>query len=293
MAISPADCDVSILILAHNKADYTQRTLNALFLSALRPFHVVLVDNGSTDHTPQVYSDFEARAAKEDIAVSRMKLDENTGVSIGRNRARGLMTGRYWVSMDNDILVRTRSWLEMLRATLQEYPKAGIVGPKLVYPLPPHDIQNAGCEVTKGGQVVYRGRGAARTDPQFNSLRECQTLISATWMMRADVAQQVGLLDEQFTPIQFEDIDYCYRIREAGFTCLYQPTVEMYHFENVTTGRTAGVNYPYYTVKNGLRFKQKWRHRFSQENGPDDKDWSWATIPTVTLDDVPKELPLL
>jgi len=279
-------------VLAHNKAAYTQRCLTSLFQSSLRPFHVALVDNGSSDHTPDVLSAFETQAATEHIAVTRLRLEQNAGAIMGRNRGMELLRGRWWVFLDNDIVIRTRSWLEQLRATLAD-PSIGIAGPKLVYPLPPHDIQCAGCEVTQGGQVLFRGRGRPRTDAEFNSMRECQTLISATWMMRADVAKTVGSLDERFSPVQFEDIDYCYRVREAGFSCVYQPAVEMYHFENVTTNRTAALNYPYLTVKNGLKFKEKWKHRFTKENGPGEKDWSWAQIPTVTIDAVPRDLPLI
>jgi GT2 family glycosyltransferase len=282
--------DISILILAHNKAAYTRRCLDSLFLSTLRPFHVALVDNGSADETPLVFDEFAARAARDRIAVSRRRLEDNLGAVAGRNEGMALLTGRYWVFLDNDVVVRTRSWLERLRGALQADPQAGVVGPKLVYALPPHDIQCAGCTVTQGGRVRFDGRGARRGDPAFNAARDCQTLISACWMMPAEVARKVGPLDERFSPVQFEDIDYCYRIRELGLRCRYEPSVEMYHFENVTTGRSETLNYPYLTVKNGLKFKQKWAQRIAAENGPPDSEWSWAQIPTVRLEDVPERI---
>lgn len=285
--------DISILILAHNKAAYTRRCLRSLFLSSLRPFHVVLVNNGSTDETAQVFSEFELAAKKDRIDVTSLTLEKNEGAIVGRNRGLEKMSGRYWTLLDNDAVVRTRSWLEKLSAVLERDAKVGVVGPKLVYASPPHNIQCAGCAVTRGGQVVFRGRGEARTSAEFCRPADCQTLISACWMMRADAAQKAGMLDEQFSPVQFEDIDYCYRIREQGLLCRYEPGVEMYHFENVTSGRTKELNYPYLTVKNGLKFKKKWQHRFSVENGPEDKDWSWAKINTISLDDVPEELETL
>jgi GT2 family glycosyltransferase len=112
-------------------------------------------------------------------------------------------------------------------------------------------------------------------------------------MMPAEVARRVGPLDAQFSPVQFEDIDYCYRIREAGRSCRYVPDVEMYHFENVTTGRTGSLNYPYLTVKNGLKFKKKWAHRYTKEDGPPDDEWHWAEVKQVRLEDVLVELETL
>lgn len=281
---------IAILLLAHNKAAYTQRCLNSLLRSTLRPFQIVLADNGSTDETPQVMDAFERRASSERIAVERLRFDENVGAIEGRNRGMERLAGDYWVWMDNDIVVRSRSWLQRLHAVLAQDGKVGVVGPKLVYANAPHDIQCAGCEVTRGGQVIFRGRGESLDAPEWNRPRDCQTLISACWMLRAEVARKVGTLDPQFSPVQFEDIDYCYRIREAGFACRYEPGIEMYHFENVTTGRTGSLNYSYLTVKNGLKFKRKWRHRFEGENGPPDSAWRWAEIPAVHLDDVPLEL---
>lgn len=284
--------DISILILASNKCEYTRRGLASLFHGTLRPFEVVLVDNGSSDETPRVFEEFEERAKASQIAVKILRLESNLGAVSGRNRGMESMSGRYWVFVDNDVVLRSRNWLELLRGELEGDARVGIVGPKLVYPLAPHDIQCAGCDVTPGGQVSFRGRGQPRLSPEFNRPRDCQTLISAAWMMRAEAAQKIGPLDEVFSPVQFEDIDYCYRFREAGWLCRYIPGVEMYHFENVTTSRGA-LNYPYLTVKNGLKFKNKWRHRFSVENGLGEKDWQWAQVPTVSLADVPAELELV
>jgi len=140
---------------------------------------------------------------------------------------------------------------------------------------------------------MFDGRGTPREHPAYATPRDCQTLISAAWMMPADVARKTGTLDTRFSPVQFEDIDYCYRIRELGYVCRYEPSVELYHFENVTTGRTGTLNYPYLTVKNGLKFKEKWAHRYTVENGPPDDQWNWVAIQSVTLDTVPENLETL
>lgn len=283
--------NVSILMLGHNKAEYTRRTLDALLQSTLRPFQLVLVNNGSTDHTAAVFDSFRQRAGGQSLHVDVLNLPDVHSAITGRNRGMALLKGEYWAFLDNDVCVCSRSWLERLRAVLESDPKIGVVGPKLVYPHPPHDIQCAGCAVTPAGQVIFCGRGEPRANPAWNARRECQTLISACWMMPAHVAREAGELDEQFSPVQFEDIDYCYRIRDLGYRCVYEPAVEMYHFENVTTGGTGTLNYPYLTVKNGLKFKTKWKHRFECEGGP--LAWEWANIATVKIEDVPEHLELL
>lgn len=277
---------VSIVVLAHNKAEYTRRCLDGLLASSFRPFEVVAVDNGSTDETPALFEQFAARAEAADIRFRPVRLEENAGAVTGRNLALERVEGDYVVFLDNDVVPRTRSWLEGLKAVLDGDRTIGIVGPKLIYPFPPHLIQFGGGAVTPTGWVQFCGRGEPRDHPDFNAPREVQCLISACWMMPYEVYQRVGALDEAFNPVQFEDIDYCYRARHAGYRVVYEPSVEMYHFENVTSGDTPQINYTYVTVKNGMRFKKKWRFMFEAEGGPLDSELDWKEIGKHDLSEI-------
>ncbi len=291
---APADGGlVSVVLLVHNKVGYSERCLRGLLATAYRPLEIILVDNGSTDSTPALLDDFQERFEKQDIGVVRIRFDENVGAVAGRNQAINRTSGQFVVFMDNDVVPRSGGWIERLVKYLLEHPDVGAVGPKMVYPTKPHLIQCAGCDVSPTGKVWFRGRGEAIDAAEFNSERECQALISACWMMPASAVKVVGALDEGFSPVQYEDIDYCYRLRESGYKVVYLPEVEMYHFENVTTGRTGDLNYRYLTVKNGLRFKNKWRRRFSREGGPDESEMVWREdIPGATLEEI-GELELL
>ncbi len=146
---------------------------------------------------------------------------------------------------------------------------------ELVYPWLPHTIQCAGCDVTRSGRVVFRGRDERRDDPRFNERRDCPALISACCMMRRSLFAELGPLDEIFSPVQFEDIDYCYRARGAGYACVYLPSVEMYHFEGMTTARSDDLNYDRLTATNAVRFKRKWRGVIEREGGIDDTGVTW------------------
>jgi GT2 family glycosyltransferase len=276
---------VSVIILAYNKAEHTRRCLAALPETCWRPLEVILVNNGSTDHTPEVLTDFGGRASEAGIGVKRLDNETNVGASTGRNQGLELASGRFLAFMDNDVVVRSRDWVERLVAALDSVERGGIAGPKLIYPFPPFLIQCAGGAVSPTGRVFFRGRGEPR-EAAFNRREEVQCLISACWLMRRELVEDVGGLDEAYNPVQFEDIDYCYRARERGWRVLYEPSAELYHFENVTTSGSATINSPYQIVKNGMRFKRRWRHLFSQEGGPPDTAWHWAEIPTVRLDSV-------
>ncbi|MFA4985476.1 MAG: glycosyltransferase [Candidatus Brocadiia bacterium] len=279
--------EVSIIILMHNKWQFTKRCLYGLLATRDVRFELLLVDNGSTEYElKEGMTVFLSECQLRNINVTMIIFPENVGAVRGRNEALPYCRGDYIVFMDNDVVVRNLGWLYRLKEFLRSEPSYGAVGPKLVYPNHPHLIQCAGCDVAPTGRVDFRGRGEPRETPGFTEPRDVQALISACIVFPRQVVEMVGTLNMEYHPVQFEDIDYCYRIKEKGFKLAYRPDVEMYHFENVTTGRTRALNYKYLTVKNGQVFKNLWSHVFSRENGPLEEAMIWKEIPSVAIDDI-------
>jgi len=94
---------VSIILLAHNKADYTERCLSGLEATPYRPFEVVAVNNGSTDSTAKLLDERAARLGKLGVAVRRLDFERNVGAVVGRNRAVAKARGDFLVFLDNDV----------------------------------------------------------------------------------------------------------------------------------------------------------------------------------------------
>ncbi|HUW30292.1 MAG TPA: glycosyltransferase family 2 protein [Planctomycetota bacterium] len=277
---------ISIIVPVFNKAAYSRRCFAALLQTAHRPLEIVVVDNGSTDDTPALLTEIEAMAGRASIGFVRIRNDSNRGASTARNQGLDTASGRFIVVMDNDVVVRRRSWADTMMAALQARPEVGIVGPKLLFAFPPHTIQFAGGAVSPSGRVEFVGRGKPDDTTELNVPRDVQCFISACWMMPRTIVDQLGGFDEAFNPVQFEDIDFSYRVRHAGYRILYLPSVEVHHFENVTTGMSPTLNSTYLIVKNGLLFKKRWHFMFSRENGPRDDQIHWAKIEKIPLDQV-------
>jgi len=281
---------IGVVVLAHEQAAYAERALASLLEAAGRPLEAVLVDNGSGPAVGEVFDRFETAARARGETVRRLRFEANVGAIRGRNEAMELVESDLVVFLDSDCLARTRRWAALLADHLDGHKDVGIVGPKLVYPWPPYDIQCAGCEVTRSGRVIFRGRGEPIASREFNEERNCPTLISACWLMRTSLFRDLGPLDERFNPVQFEDIDYCYRAREAGWTVAYLPGVEMYHFEGMTTTKTPGIEYNSLTARNAVKFKRKWRETIEHEGGIADRaapawkaDVGWRPVGEVGM----------
>jgi len=278
-----ADEKLSVIVPVFNKAEYSQRCLKALLQTSWRPMELIVVDNGSTDDTPQVLRETSASAREAGIDFRLISNDSNLGACTARNQALAAAEGEFIALLDNDVVIGRRSWAQRLIDVLHRRSNVGIVGPKLLFASPPNLIQFAGGAVTPSGRVDFIGRGKPADAPEFNTAREVQCFISACWMMPRRIYDELGGFDEEFNPVQFEDIDFSYRVRNAGYKILYEPGVWMYHFENVTTGMSPSLNSTYLIIKNGLKFKKRWNFIFAKENGPSDDSIVWLPIEKVPL----------
>lgn len=266
---------VSIVILTHNRCEYTRWCLRGLQKTSYRPLEVVFVDNGSTDDTLDILRDFASTSGDIDCMI--LENNENVGCSTARNQGAEAASGRFIVFMDNDVVVRTKGWVTILTTVLADDTVAA-ASPKLLFPFPPYLIQFAGGAVSPSGKVQFMGRGKARDCSEHAARSDLQCTISACMAMSRDTFLASGGFDEAFNPVQFEDIDLSYRLRRDGGRIVYVPEAEMYHFENVTTQGSADVRGTYQIIRNGMLFKQRWHSMFSTEGGPDDSEIRWKDI---------------
>jgi len=275
---------ISIIVLHHNKFAYSHACLESLLLCDARPLEIINVDNGSRDETAQLLRDWHTRAREIGIESQALSFEENIGAIRGRNEAMKVARGEFVVFLDNDTLVAQRDWLDKMRDFLNEDKSRAVVAPKLLFPWAPFEIECCGAAVSPRGRIQYLGRGESRdsiAEPQ-----RVQCAISAAWMTPRSAVEKIGLLDEIYSPVQYEDLDWCYRAREAAMEIWTLPSVEVFHFEHTTTSGSGDINFKYVTTKNGIEFKRRWQPHFSTENGPSEEQAQWRNLERQTIEDV-------
>ncbi|NLL84718.1 MAG: glycosyltransferase family 2 protein [Lentisphaerae bacterium] len=287
----------SLITLTYNKLPVTSRCLTAILRDTVcdAPWELIVVDNGSTDNSADwIEQHLIPYGAARNVTVRLLRNSENIGCSKARNQGIAAAIGEYLLFLDNDVTPRTRNWLQIL---LQEHlsdPTIAMVGPKMVYPLPNAPIQCAGVAISPQGRVCFRGRGSSNNDPTYTTPTDVQCLISACLLIPAHLIATHGGFDPVFHPVQFEDFDLCYRLREQGWRARYTPAAEMYHFESTTTQGTSAINNAAVVIRNGLTFKNRWQHMFATEAGPTDTECQWLKLPPLPpLADIPDPLPML
>lgn len=284
---APAPPLVSLVLLHCNKAAYSRACLASLLRGSHHPLQVINVDNGSRDDTPQVLADWQAQAHSCGIECETLRFGSNIGAILGRNEAMARAKGEFIAFLDNDTLLSQRDWIERLLSFLQANPRCGIVAPLLQFPFEPFAIECAGVGISRTGRVQYIGRGEL---PQSLSQPfQAQALISAAWLMRRSLIDEIGMLDQAFSPVQYEDLDFCYRARQKNWECWVEPRARLLHFEHTTTAGSQDINFRYVTAKNGVLFKKRWAQTFAHEDGPSEAETAWREMEKKSLEEVDTE----
>ena len=228
---------LSIVILTCNQSAYTLRCLASLtpYMQAHGDAEVVLVDNGSTDGTAA------AIAAERYSWCSRLRmirLGSNRGVAAGRNVGLQESDGEVLMILDNDTIV-TAEAIDALVGYVTDHRDVGIAAPRLLSPA--GEVQDSakpfpGLSIKLRNVLGLRARTAS-TPPSAANAADPYYVIGACQVMRREVMQRVGLLDEHifYGP---EDADYCARVRAAGFAIRYLPHITIVHdWQRATTRR--------------------------------------------------------
>ena len=154
-------------------------------------------------------------------------------------------SGEIIIFFNDDVRVISRDWIEMILAGFI-HRGVGIVGPKLLYEN--YLIQHAGMVTGVRGLV-----GTAfhclphETDKHFGSalwLREVSLICGACLAIKADIFKKILGFDGINAPISHSDVDLCFRVRDAGYTCVYTPHATLIHIGHMSIGETEKIKSP-------------------------------------------------
>ncbi len=225
---------VSIIIPTKNGKELVKQCIESIYrLTTYSNFEILLVDNNSDD--PQALSYFAQLAQQGKVRL--LSYPHPFNYSAINNYAVKQAKGDYLVLMNNDIEILSPNWLDEMVGHLTR-PTVGCVGAKLYYPN--GFLQHAGVITGLGGVAGHSHKHFPGNHPgYFKRLQVTQTLSAVTAAclgVRKDVFEQVGGLNEQDLTVAFNDVDFCLKVRDAGFDNIWSPYIEMIHHESISRG---------------------------------------------------------
>lgn len=219
----------SVIIPVWNGREYLTSCLTAVLSQDYPEAEIIAVDNASSDGS----ADLIESAFPE---VHLIRNEHNLGFAGGCNVGLEAATGDVLVLLNQDTHVH-RHWLRELCGTLKD-PRIGVAGCKILYP-DGKTIQHAGGWIDWPlGLAHHYGRGK-RDEGNWDASRAVDYVTGAAMAFRRDVMERIGLLDEQFWPGYFEDIDYCFRAEEADYIVQYAADATLLHHETTSSQPSA------------------------------------------------------
>jgi glycosyltransferase involved in cell wall biosynthesis len=179
-------------------------------------------------HGPEVPPSLARRLDQGDAVRARYAAPFNWARAM--NQGAALARGEHLLFLNDDVDVINPDWLDRMLEFSQQ-PAVGAVGAKLLFP--GGGLQHAGVAVL-GGKPVHPFYSHPGDDPgYFKGLlapRNCSAVTGACLMTRADVFRAAGGFDEAF-PLNYNDVDYCLRLRGGGRRVVWTPHARLYHHE--------------------------------------------------------------
>ncbi|NLG71004.1 MAG: glycosyltransferase family 2 protein [Chloroflexi bacterium] len=251
----PTTCPtVYTVILNWNQPEYTLDCLASLLDSEYPALKVLVVDNGSTDGSPQL---IRSRFPQVEVIENR----ENLGYSEGNNvgiRCALQQEADYIFLLNNDTVV-DKKMLARLVEVAESDPQIGVVGPTMFYFDPADRVWGGENRIHWKKAAAERGsmgRSVSREELERQPPHPADYIDSCAVLIKREVLEKIGLMDSDYF-INFDDLDLNLRARRAGYRVVYVPSALMWHKVSAAMGLASPAT-TYYMTRNTLLFF--WRH---------------------------------
>lgn len=223
---------VSILIPNKDQVDTLDKCLRSIEeRTDYDNYEIIIIENNSTE---QKTFDYYNQICNDKIRVVYWKKEFNYSAinNFGVDQAKG----EYLLLLNNDMEVISRDWMSELLGHCQR-PEVGAVGARLYYL--DDTVQHAGIIIGIGGVAgsVFVGMKRGYTGYMHRAAiqQDLSAVTAACMMIKRSVFEEAGRLEEQLK-VAFNDVDLCLKIRKNGYLIVYDPYVELYHYESKTRG---------------------------------------------------------
>jgi len=230
--------DVSVIIVNLNTRDLLRQCLASVEATPPITLEVIVIDNASSDGSADM-----VRAEFPGVRLIVNKANE--GFARPNNVGMRASSGRYIFLLNSDAALKNDA-LTKLVAFMDATSDAAACGPRLLYPdgrlqrsvkgFP--TLWTHACDMLGLDRLLPHSRLFGKGEMAFfdyDMCTEVDHVMAAAFLVRREVLDVVGLLDERFR-IYYNDMDWCYRMRSAGYKIYYVPTAEVFHHLGSTLG---------------------------------------------------------
>lgn len=231
---------VSIIIPNYNGLHWLKPCVQSIRQHTHTPYEVIVVDNGSKDGSVEYCLDHKLKL---------VSVPFNRGFPMACNLGLRVAGGDALLLLNNDTLMTPRGLENMLRC-LYSSEDIGIVGPMTNYASGKQQLEEPFTSV--------EDMAARINQPNSAKWRQVERIVGLCFLFRRELMDRIGLLDERFSPGHFEDDDYCYRARQAGYRLMIAGDSFIYHHGSASFQKENEQAVKQLIEQNYRKFVEKW-----------------------------------
>lgn len=253
LMLEPERPDVSIIIPIYGQLSYTLNCLHSLLMHHSRySAEIIVIDDCSPDRSTEQY-------VPHIEGVRYHRQEENGGFIRSCNTGGEISKGNYVLMLNNDTRV-VDEWLDELIEGFSLFPKAGLLGSKMLYP--DGSLQEAGGILWRDGSAWNYGRNDDPNNPRYCFARQVDYISGCSLILKKQTWEELGGFDLHYMPAYAEDADLCQRVISRGLQVWFQPRSRVVHYEGKTSGTSTSSGVKAYQVTNLRKLFLRWRDRF-------------------------------
>lgn len=230
----------SIIIPTFNGKELLKNCIYSIKRHTEEPYEIIVVDNGSTDGTIDY-------CRQEQITF--ISLADNTGFPAACNMGLKIASGDVLLLLNNDVMV-SRNWLKNMLNCLYSRTDIGIVGPLTNYASGRQQIEMPFTNLEQMASQL--------NEPDRGKWLQVDRIVGLCFLFKRELMEKIGLLDEWFSPGHYEDDDYCFRARNAGYRFMIAGDVFIFHHGSASFGQQDESKVKQLIEHNRHKFIEKW-----------------------------------
>jgi GT2 family glycosyltransferase len=253
--------DTSIVIPVYGQLPFVLACLDSLSLQESRfSAEILVIDDCSPNET-------NIHMLREIPWIRYIRRESNRGFLDSCNYGASNARGKFLILLNSDTRV-AEGWLDELVGSFELYPKAGLVGSRLIND--DGTLQECGGIFWRDGSAWNYGRGNDASHPKYCFARQVDYVSGASIAVPADLWRNLNGFDAEFQPAYCEDSDLAFRVAESGYEVWVQPLSNVIHYEGKTHGRDIKKGGKAHQSTNSIRLANRWKHRLTSHLRPGD-----------------------
>lgn len=233
---------VAILVLNWEGEKISKDCISSLIKNTnYKNYKIIFVDNGSKDNSVRT---IRKNFSRIDILENKENLGFPKGMNVGARYAKKKYNPDYYLFLNNDIIFFKKNWLKELITPFEDK-KVGITNPLLLFPN--KEIQRVGSKIDSTKKLIITSvtsipEEVSRKELKKNKIREIDMFLGACFLVKKEIIEKIGLLDERYSPYLIEDLEYSYRAKKAGYKIVTITSSEVIHLFHETFNKKVVVD---------------------------------------------------